>query len=103
MLRRVIWQNFTDVSENLAAAFTIRALMMEAESTSETSVNFYQTAWCNIPADSLLHSCHHENLKSHLSSCGSGRGPVLVDCCEDSNRFLCSVEGKTFIDCLSDC
>jgi hypothetical protein len=25
------------------------ALMMEAVSTSETSVNFYQTTWCNIP------------------------------------------------------
>jgi hypothetical protein len=25
------------------------ALMIEAASTSETSVNFYQTAWRNIP------------------------------------------------------
>jgi hypothetical protein len=27
-------------------------LMMKAVSTSETSVNFYQTAWCKIPEDS---------------------------------------------------
>jgi hypothetical protein len=27
------------------------ALMMEAESTPETSVNFYQTTWRNIPED----------------------------------------------------
>jgi hypothetical protein len=40
-------------------------LMMEAASTSETLVNFYQTTWCNIPEDSHLHACHHENLKSH--------------------------------------
>jgi hypothetical protein len=28
------------------------ALMMEAVITSETSVNFYQTTWRNIPEDS---------------------------------------------------
>jgi hypothetical protein len=30
--------------------------MMEAASTSETSVNFYQTAWRNNPEDSHLHT-----------------------------------------------
>jgi hypothetical protein len=39
--------------------------MMDAASTSEMLVNFYQTTWCNIPEDSLLHTCHSENLKSH--------------------------------------
>jgi hypothetical protein len=34
MLRRVVWQKFTDVSEILIA------LMMEAASTSETSLKF---------------------------------------------------------------
>jgi hypothetical protein len=29
-----------------------RALMTEAVSTSEMSVNFYETTWCNIPEDS---------------------------------------------------
>jgi hypothetical protein len=29
-------------------------LMMEAESTSETSVNFYQTTRCNNPEDSHI-------------------------------------------------
>jgi hypothetical protein len=38
--------------------------MMEAGSTSETSVNFYQATQHN-PEDSQLHICHHENLKSH--------------------------------------
>jgi hypothetical protein len=42
------------------------ALMMEALSTSEMSVNFYQTKWCNIPEDSHHHSRHCENLKSQL-------------------------------------
>jgi hypothetical protein len=32
----------------------IITLMMEAASTSETSVNFYQTTWCNNPEDSHL-------------------------------------------------
>jgi hypothetical protein len=40
-------------------------LMMEAASTSETSVNFYQnTRRCN-PEDSHLHSRRRENLKSY--------------------------------------
>jgi hypothetical protein len=44
LLRRVFWQKFTDVSEVLPASI-IRAiaLMMEAASTSQTSVNSYQT------------------------------------------------------------
>jgi hypothetical protein len=43
----------------------IFALMMEAVSTSETSVNFYQTTRPNIPEDSYLHTGRRENLKSH--------------------------------------
>jgi hypothetical protein len=41
-----------DVSEVLAASLI--ALMMEAASTSETSVNFYQTSRRNISEDSHL-------------------------------------------------
>jgi hypothetical protein len=42
------------------------ALMMEAASTSETSVNVYQTTWCYNPEDSHLHTPRHENQKSHI-------------------------------------
>jgi hypothetical protein len=38
---------------------------MEAASTSETSVNFYQTTRRNSPDDSHLHTRRRENLKSH--------------------------------------
>jgi hypothetical protein len=55
---------FTDVSEVFAASIII-ALMMEAASTSETSVNFYQTTRRNIPEDNHLHTRRRENLKSH--------------------------------------
>jgi hypothetical protein len=41
------------------------ALIMEAASTSETSVNFYQTTLLNNPEDSHLHIRRRENLKSH--------------------------------------
>jgi hypothetical protein len=34
----------------------ISRVMMEAESTYETSVNFYQITWHNKPEDSHLHS-----------------------------------------------
>jgi hypothetical protein len=37
--------------------------MMEAVSSSETSVSIYLTTQCNISKDSHLHTCHHENLK----------------------------------------
>jgi hypothetical protein len=40
-------------------------LMMYAASTSETSVNFYQTILRNIPEDGHLHTRRRENLKSH--------------------------------------
>jgi hypothetical protein len=41
-LRRVDWYKFTNVSEVLAASLTRAiALMMEAATTSETSVNVY--------------------------------------------------------------
>jgi hypothetical protein len=41
-------------------------MMMEAASTSETSVNFYQTVRRNTPEDSL-HTRRRENLKSNLA------------------------------------
>jgi hypothetical protein len=40
--------------------------MMEAESTSETSVNFYQTTRHNIPKDDHLHIRRRKNPKSQL-------------------------------------
>jgi hypothetical protein len=42
------------------------ALMMEAASTSETWVNFYQTTRRNIPKDTRVHTRRRENLKSHF-------------------------------------
>jgi hypothetical protein len=56
------WLKFTDVSEIRAA---IIALMMEAASSSETSVNFYQTTRGNNLEDSHLHTRRRKNLKSH--------------------------------------
>jgi hypothetical protein len=41
--------------------------MMEAASTSATSVNFYQTTRRNNPEDSHLHTRRSENLKSHTA------------------------------------
>jgi hypothetical protein len=41
------------------------SLMMVAVSTSETSVNVYQTIQHNIPEDSHFHTRRLENLKSH--------------------------------------
>jgi hypothetical protein len=42
--------------------------MMEAASTSETSVNIYQTTPRYNPEDSHLHIRRRENLKSYLDN-----------------------------------
>jgi hypothetical protein len=47
----------------------VMALMMEAASTSETLVKFYQTTQRNIPEDNHLYTRCHENLKSHPKEC----------------------------------
>jgi hypothetical protein len=44
----------------------IIVLMMEAASTSETSVRFYQTTRYSIPEDGHLHTRRCEKLRSHL-------------------------------------
>jgi hypothetical protein len=55
---------FSDDSEVRVAS--IIALMMETVSTSETSVNFYQTTRRKNPEVSQLHTRRRENLKFHL-------------------------------------
>jgi hypothetical protein len=49
----------------LPPSSSLIALMMEAASTSQTSVNSYQTTRRNIQEDSHLHIRRRENLKSH--------------------------------------
>jgi hypothetical protein len=39
----------------VAVFWVVVPLMLEAASTSEMSVNFYQTTWHNNPEDSHLH------------------------------------------------
>jgi hypothetical protein len=47
-----VYRRFRDAC--LKAARAMIALMMEAASTSKTSVNFYQATWHNNPEDSHL-------------------------------------------------
>jgi hypothetical protein len=63
------------------SASTIRAnaLMMEAASTSETSVNFYQTTLRYNAEDSHLRTCLLENIKSYL--------PEVFYTAESNKRF----------------
>jgi hypothetical protein len=60
----------TDFSEILIASIT-RAKMMEPVSTSETSVNFYQTTWRSIPEDSHLYIRRYVNMKSRSYKWGN--------------------------------
>jgi hypothetical protein len=66
MLHRVVWWKLTYVSDVLTASIirAIIVMLMEAVSTSETSTNFYQTTWYNVPEDSDLHNRRCEKLKS---------------------------------------
>jgi hypothetical protein len=50
-------------------------IMMGATSTSEMSVNFYQTTRRNNPEDSHLHTRRRENPKSHLKELL----PIILD------------------------
>jgi hypothetical protein len=65
MMRPLVWYKRTDVSEILAVSI-IRAML--AASTSETSVNFYQTTGRNIPEESHLHTDLCYNLRSQQST-----------------------------------
>jgi hypothetical protein len=49
----------------MAVFWAIIALMMEVASTSETSVNFYQTTRSNNPEGTRLHNLRFENLTPH--------------------------------------
>jgi hypothetical protein len=87
MMHHVVWWKFTNISKVLTA-FMIR--LIEAVSTSEISVNFYQTTWHIIPEHSHLQTCHCKNLKSHqlsntfLISCSpSAVGSWLQHSCEE--------------------
>jgi hypothetical protein len=55
LLRRVVWYKFTDVLADSVIRAMTEELMMEAGSTSETSINFCQTTTRNNPEDSHLH------------------------------------------------
>jgi hypothetical protein len=61
MLRRVVWQKLTDISEDFRGAITL----MDTVSTSETLVTLYQTTRHNIPQDNLHIRCRII-LKFHL-------------------------------------
>jgi hypothetical protein len=60
------------------------ALMMKAVSTSETSVNLYETTWCNIPEGCHLHTRRRENLKSHNEI----RAEKHYNCCDFIVRLV---------------
>jgi hypothetical protein len=61
--------NLVEIDRRLRGAYCLNhSLIMEAVSTSETSVNFYQISERNIPENSHLHNRRRENLKSHSSN-----------------------------------
>jgi hypothetical protein len=65
------------------AASIIGVVMMEAASTSETTVNFYQAAWHNIPEDSHLKKVNsfHKYTQMYYDL------TVHSDCARDKNTM----------------
>jgi hypothetical protein len=55
-------------------ASIIRAIMVEAASTFEESVNIYQTTRRSIPEDSYL-----QNFGSHLEESERGDGSIVLE------------------------
>jgi hypothetical protein len=91
LLRRLVWWNFTDVSEVFAASIIRAMSKWEAESTSETSVNFHQTERRNNPENNHLHIFRRENLRYQLGfSCLFSVTPY--DYCRTSVFFPCSCQ-----------
>jgi hypothetical protein len=81
---RVFWDvlpcSQIDVDRRFRGAFPshLIALMMEAASTSQTTVDIDLTTRQNIPEDSELHISRRENLKSHIAKIGSSPKKNLV-------------------------
>jgi hypothetical protein len=95
-LRCIVWQDFTNISEELA-------LFMEAAVISETSVNFYQTTRRNFPEDSH-HIRRRENLNSHRRSVSyrflfehAVNYTVLITRLPFGKRHFCDVRGRVWV------
>jgi hypothetical protein len=64
------------------------SLMMEAASTSATSVHFYQTARRNKPEDSNLHIRRRKNLKYHSAKTKQARSTKFVFPFHDITQYF---------------
>lgn len=60
----VVSLKYTDVIE-VRTPSIIRPIKMVAVVTSQTSVSFHGTTLRDIPEDSRLYTCRHDNLKFH--------------------------------------
>jgi hypothetical protein len=66
--------------------------MMETISTSETSVNLYQTTLRNILEDSHFHTRRRENLKSQIFTVSKGMQTEVMELIVEGVRILCHVK-----------
>jgi hypothetical protein len=67
MLCCIDWKRLTDVSDVLTVSIIKVMRIMQAVNTSETSVNFYQTTWNNIPETGHLHLALEANTHKHTN------------------------------------
>jgi hypothetical protein len=87
-----------EVYRHFRGVYFLIVLMIEAVSTSETSVNLYQTTWINNPEDKSSFSHRRENLKSHqyrdefyLASYGLSHLPFTLSALD---QYLSSIRSR---------
>jgi hypothetical protein len=89
--RRAVWHKSAENSE-VPTASVIRVAPTATASTSETSVNFRQTAWRNISADSHPHTQRRGGARENLKNSMELRSRCVLRCPMKAQRLTTDLQ-----------